>query len=193
MACLTPCRAACLYAWGEGDDLALKTRATGVAKTAAAVADAPAIDRSGPAGVVIARVHKVHANGRITIALPDGQKLMARSLVRFSPDDRGRAVAMLFEAGEPQRPMVLGPVIAGLPDETAPPPPVRPRSELPAGVSVTRDGKRLIISAEEEVILRCGESSVTLTAAGKVLIGGKYVSSRSTGVNRIRGASIQLN
>jgi hypothetical protein len=41
--------------------------------------------------------------------------------------------------------------------------------------------------------LRCGKSSITLTRAGKVLIEGEYISSRSSGVNRIKGGSIQLN
>jgi hypothetical protein len=42
-------------------------------------------------------------------------------------------------------------------------------------------------------VLRCGQASVTLTKAGKVLIRGTYVSSRSSGVNRIKGGSVQLN
>ena len=40
---------------------------------------------------------------------------------------------------------------------------------------------------------RSPEASITLTRAGKVLIQGSYVSSRSTGVNRIKGGSVQLN
>jgi hypothetical protein len=41
--------------------------------------------------------------------------------------------------------------------------------------------------------LQCGKASITLTRAGKVLINGAYVSSRSSGVNRLKGGSIQLN
>ena len=36
-------------------------------------------------------------------------------------------------------------------------------------------------------------SGITLTRAGKVLITGGYVSSRSKGVNRVKGASVQIN
>ena len=43
------------------------------------------------------------------------------------------------------------------------------------------------------MVLRCGKASITLTKAGKVLIEGSYVLSRSTGVNRIKGGSVQLN
>jgi hypothetical protein len=42
-------------------------------------------------------------------------------------------------------------------------------------------------------VLQCGKASITLTKAGKVLIQGSYVSSRSTGVNRVKGGSVQLN
>jgi hypothetical protein len=51
----------------------------------------------------------------------------------------------------------------------------------------------LIVSAREQLILRCGAASITLTKSGKVLIQGAYVSSTSTGVNRIKGGSVQLN
>jgi hypothetical protein len=34
---------------------------------------------------------------------------------------------------------------------------------------------------------------LTLTHAGKVLIRGAYVLSRSSGVNRIKGGSVQIN
>jgi hypothetical protein len=49
------------------------------------------------------------------------------------------------------------------------------------------------VSAKERLVLRCGKASVTLTRAGKVIIEGSYVVSRSTGVNRIKGGSVQLN
>jgi hypothetical protein len=41
--------------------------------------------------------------------------------------------------------------------------------------------------------LRCGESSIVLTRAGKVLIKGNYVLSRSRGANRIKGAYVDIN
>ncbi len=55
------------------------------------------------------------------------------------------------------------------------------------------DGERLEFSAEREIVLRCGKASITLTRAGKVIIRGAYLSSRSTGVNRIKGGSVQIN
>ena len=55
------------------------------------------------------------------------------------------------------------------------------------------DGKRVTFDAKEEIVLRCGKSSITLTKAGKVLIKGAYLLQRSSGVNRIKGASVQIN
>ena len=53
--------------------------------------------------------------------------------------------------------------------------------------------ERLIVTAKEQVVIRCGKASITLTRAGKVLIQGEYVLSRSAGVNRVKGGSVQLN
>ena len=58
---------------------------------------------------------------------------------------------------------------------------------------VTIDGKRITFDAREEIVLKCGKASITLTRAGKILIRGAYLLSRSTGVNKIKGGSIQLN
>lgn len=55
------------------------------------------------------------------------------------------------------------------------------------------DGRRVEIKAENEIVLRCGESSITLTKSGKIILRGAYVLSRSTGVNRIQGGSVQIN
>ena len=68
-----------------------------------------------------------------------------------------------------------------------------PLDDKPAQVEVDTDGERLVVSAKEEIVLRCGAASITLTKAGKVLIRGTYVLSRSSGVNRVKGGSVQLN
>ncbi len=60
-------------------------------------------------------------------------------------------------------------------------------------VQVDVDGERLVVRAANQLVLQCGEASITLTKAGKVLIQGTYVSSRSSGVNRVHGGSVELN
>jgi len=90
---------------------------------------------------------------------------------------------LMFDAGDPLRPIVLG-CLRG--DSSALP-------EQPGQVQIDADGERLVVSAREQLVLRCGQASITLTRTGKVLIQGAYVSSRSTGVNRVRGGSVQIN
>jgi uncharacterized protein (DUF2345 family) len=65
--------------------------------------------------------------------------------------------------------------------------------EKPGQVEVDADGERLIVTAKDRLVLRCGKASITLTKEGKVLVEGTYLSSRSSGVNRIKGGSVQLN
>ena len=66
-------------------------------------------------------------------------------------------------------------------------------SEMEDRPVIKADGERIVLSAEKEIVLQCGEASITLTRAGKIIIRGAYVSSRSTGVNRIQGGSVEIN
>ena len=103
----------------------------------------------------------------------------ARSAVAITPSHVGRDVALLFDRGDPRRPVIVGLLEARVAADHA--------------VRVDADGERVVISAEREIVLRCGEASITLTRAGKVLIKGEYVLTRASGVNRIRGGSVQIN
>jgi hypothetical protein len=96
----------------------------------------------------------------------------------------GREVVLVFEGADPQRPIIVGCMQRA--DGW-------PLPAQPGQVEVDVDGARLMVSAKEELVLRCGKASITLTRSGKVLIQGAYVSNRSSGVMRIKGGSIQLN
>lgn len=61
------------------------------------------------------------------------------------------------------------------------------------GAEVVVDGKRVEVEGADEVVLRCGQASITLRRNGRVVIRGTYVETRSKGVNRIRGGSVQIN
>jgi hypothetical protein len=134
-------------------------------------------------GVVIGVLLDVPQAGAPVVAFPGcpGETgIAARTTTALSRADIGAQVALMFEAADPSRPLVIGRIQRGL--ETAEP------------VSVAHlDGERLELSAEREIVLRCGKASITLTRAGKVIIQGAYLSSRSSGVNRIKGGSVQIN
>jgi hypothetical protein len=68
----------------------------------------------------------------------------------------------------------------------------------PSGPEATRveeiaGRERLVFSAEKELIFRCGSASITLLADGTVVLKGTRLVSSSTGLNRIRGASVKIN
>lgn len=140
-------------------------------------------------GVVVGmlRGFDEHGTPLVDFALnPEVYPLAARATVLLSEADR--EVALLFEQGDPHKPIIIGQMWAA---ETA----STERGEAGEDLSVRLrlDGERLSITAEREIVLECGEASITLTRAGKVLIRGAFVLTESTGVNRIRGGSVQIN
>lgn len=110
---------------------------------------------------------------------PQDAAVPARATTALQAGDVGGEVALLFEGGDPARPVVIGRLL-------------RPGRSVPA-VEVVRDGQRVDVRAEQEIVPRCGKASITLTRAGKVLIRGAYISSQSSGANRIKGGSVHLN
>lgn len=117
-------------------------------------------------------------------ALHGDAAVLARSTVDLHGAHIGREVLVQFIGGDARRPVVTG-VLADNPGSSA--------ATSADQVTVDADGKRMLVTAQEQLVLRCGKASITLTKAGKVLIEGSYVLSRSTGPNRIKGGSVQLN
>lgn len=108
----------------------------------------------------------------------------ARTITQLYNAAFGSDVVLQFDQGDVSKPIVLG-VIQN---------PQLPTSEIDGQqLEVDADGNRLQINAREQLILRCGEASITLTKAGKVLIKGNYLSSRATGTHRIKGGCVQIN
>jgi hypothetical protein len=112
-----------------------------------------------------------------------GEVVVARSTVSLMRRDVGVSVVVAFEGGDPTRPIILGVLGDGR----------EPASASAESVEVVADQQRITLSAEREVTLRCGDASITLTRAGKILITGKYILSRSAGYNRIKGAAVDIN
>lgn len=115
---------------------------------------------------------------------PVGTAVVARSIVPLSRLKAGSEVVLMFDSGDARRPIVLGVVLQ---------PPAEAQASPPDAIEASVDGERVTIQADKEVVIKCGEASITLTRAGKVLIRGTYVLSRSSGANRIKGASVGLN
>jgi hypothetical protein len=117
---------------------------------------------------------------------PSEQGVRARTTVAFTPSDIGRQVALLYESGDMGKPVIIGKI--QIPVRAAP-----ASKHQPESMEAVLDGERLTFSAEQEIVLRCGKASITLTRAGKIIIKGAYLLNRSSGVNKIKGASVQIN
>ena len=71
--------------------------------------------------------------------------------------------------------------------------PARSGGEERPQVRAVVDGQEVLVEGYERLELRCGKASIVLTAEGKVLVNGTYISSRSSGAHRIRGGSVEVN
>lgn len=104
-----------------------------------------------------------------------------------------RDVLLVFENNDPELPIIID-TLYSLVDEIADASTIALETKGPKEIKdVMVDGKRVTFDAREEIVLRCGKASITLTKAGKVLIRGTYLLHRSSGVNRIKGGSVQIN
>jgi hypothetical protein len=115
-----------------------------------------------------------------------GQVIPARATIPIRRDMVGSDVAVLFDEGNPMQPIIVGVIQTARLGARA--------AEASAPVlSIEADDDRFVVNAEREIILRCGDASITLTRAGKIIIKGNYILSRSTGSNKIKGAAIDIN
>ena len=131
---------------------------------------------------IIGRLSGWDSSGHPLVTFYDGAAIgpvRARSTVRLETRDLNREVVLIFPDNDGRAPIVTGVVQ-----------PVRPASHA---ILAEADGERMVLTAEREIVLRCGASSITLTQAGKILINGNYLVSRASGTNRIKGGSVQIN
>jgi hypothetical protein len=153
-----------------------------------------------PAGVVLGWLAPGSAPGRLLVDFPGNPHgpLPASALVALDAGaiaeavrDR-RSAALGFERGDARAPLLLGLVVEppSLIDEllATPAPAATPQSP-----EARLDGKRVVLEGKEEIVLRCGNSSITLRADGKLVIRGAYVETRASGTNRIKGGAVKIN
>lgn len=139
-------------------------------------------------GTVVGDLVGIADHGCTPLVMFPGQRgsaaVAARTVVDVHGVHVGRQVVLLFEASDPARPIIIGVLREVGEDSTTP---------AVGQVDVAADGERLIVSARNQLVLRCGKASITLTKEGKVLIHGAFLSSRASGVNRITGGAVQIN
>jgi hypothetical protein len=162
-----------------------------------------------PGEIIIGVFAGIDTQGQALVDFQENQTTepaIALSTVELSKHKIGRQVALLFANGNPKKPVIMGLIhspldamidsfeVTPVENHTTTDNTVEKSNLLNSKVEdVLVDGKRVVIEAQEEIVFKCGDASITLTKAGKILIRGKYLLNRSSGVNRIMGGSVQVN
>ncbi len=109
----------------------------------------------------------------------------ARSLCALTDDQVGMQCAIMFEGGDPGKPLLMGmllqPVLAVSSPDTG------------ENLSIEKKDGMLTVNAATEISLHCGKASLRLLQSGRIELRGTTVVSHASGLNRIRGASVKLN
>jgi hypothetical protein len=151
--------------------------------------------QSGSA-TAVGRIVTLDQEGRPLVAFAGRleEPIVARSVIQLNRGavaDLGElpAVAVMFENGDPSLPIIVGWVHDQL-VATTPADLVEPKA---APETAFVDGKQILLRAETTIELVCGASSILLRSDGHVVIRGEQVVSRSTGPNKIKGATVTIN
>lgn len=135
-------------------------------------------------GVLVGVLHDFDESGQPRIVVPGRMETpsVARAICPLSPGQEGSQCALLFEGGDPARPLIMGvlqePVLT---------------LHAVGAVTTTQESESFSVEAERAIELRCGKASLRLSSDGRIELRGTTVVSHATGLNRIRGASIKLN
>jgi Domain of unknown function (DUF6484) len=140
--------------------------------------EAEPVAAAGPVEVVIGRIVGIGEDGAPLVEFagnPAGEPVRTLATARYDDVACGSPVALMFVEGDRARPLAIGVV------------------SQPDGASSAVLEERLTFTAAREIVLQCGRASIVLTRAGKVLVRGAYLSLRSSGMQRIIGASVHIN
>ncbi len=162
---------------------------------------APAL---APGEIILGQLKDLDGHGNPLVDYdcnPDDVAQVAVSTLPVTRQHMGRQVALLFASGDLRRPVVMGfihnpfdELLENFTEKGTEDAAEESKAGHGTALDVVKvDGRQVVIEGQEEIVLRCGESSITLTKAGKIVIRGKYLLSRASGVNRILGGSVQVN
>ena len=124
----------------------------------------------------------VDTHGTISVALHEGDVTLACVVLQAGHDPllyaEGDEVLVWRDPGTPGRGVILGRI--GATHAV----PVLESDAMP---------DELVLEARQNLVLKCGDGSITLRADGKVLIKGKELVSHAQRMNRIKGGAVSIN
>jgi len=174
---------------------------------------------SDAAPAQLVTIESIAADGSLLVSVDaEGPVVAARLAVRTTVERVQLAIAhrqpavVVFERGDRSRPLILGfleplDVNPLSPEAASATPGERTEAHASGDTKVARadepavmpcieadvDGRRVRLTAQDEIVLQCGSASVTLRRNGRVVIRGAYVETHSEGTNRIKGGQVQIN
>ena len=146
---------------------------------------------NGPlAQFVIGRLMKSKKAGEILVTCHGLDPRPARLLAGMNRVElikhaaHGQEVLVVFAHDNPDEPVIVG-VMENILES------VVSMEDSPA--MVPADPEQVVIRAEKEVVLACGDSSISLTREGNVVVKGRNILSRASRSNKIKGPSVEIN
>ena len=136
-------------------------------------------EASHVSGIVIGTLKGFNASGIPFVEFPlnpTGRPLPSRSTVALNKNHIGREVALMFEMNTVRKPIIIG--LMHVPENH---------------VEVKIEDEITVISAEKEIHIRCGESSIRLRKDGKIEIKGRDILSKASQSNKIKGGMVNVN
>jgi hypothetical protein len=132
--------------------------------------------------VIVGEVVDIDDAGQPRVSWSDGGPVSALTVwmpsVASWAGCLGKRVVLGFVEGDESRPVVLGLLDAPPSVDAAPP---------------TGDPARLHLRSRRELVIECGESSISLRNDGRIEIRGTHLISRSSGPNKIKGGVVLIN
>jgi hypothetical protein len=144
--------------------------------------------------------------GKVLVRMAEAEKPLACFYVRSTEGPRPHLgigdTALVMVDGKDKQGYILGlvepyfPHLEHMVEEEAPDGPHASRIELQIPGKYEKvyvNGKTVAIEAEDEIQLKCGKGTICINKHGKIVVRGTNVLSRSSGTNRIKGASVSIN
>jgi hypothetical protein len=147
-------------------------------------------------GLRCGHVVALTAAGEALVDFPGnpGGPYQARSIVALDLPELGSAplpVLLFFEGPTAREPIILGVIRDTIRHRAT------PGTSTPTSSGLRREilagGRTIQVEADQEIVLRCGASSVSLRRDGKIVLKGVEIVSRASEANKIKGAVVKIN
>lgn len=122
-----------------------------------------------------------------------GADAEGRPLVRESSGEEPRRARVVWMREEPAWESCSGLRVVVAREEDREDPIVLGLLDPPPEEASAASPRNLRVESREELVIQCGKARIALRADGRIEIRGGHLISRSSGPNKIKGASIHIN